>query len=113
MKLSNGISTHAVEQMCKFILKSIQNCRSYSPDKNLIFKRDLDLGPTLTNISNGTSTDDGEQSCQIILKSINNCRVMVQTNSDACTDILRTVIETTVSLIASGLDKNLRHLSYI
>ena len=30
--------------MCKVILKSIQNCRSYEPDKNLTFRCDLTLG---------------------------------------------------------------------
>ena len=46
MKPSNDTSTHDVEQLCKCILKSIQNCMSYGPDKNLTFKCDLDLGPT-------------------------------------------------------------------
>ena len=59
--VSNGTSTHDGEQLCKFILKSIQNCMSYGPDKNLTFKCDLDLGPTCTNISNGTSNHDREQ----------------------------------------------------
>ena len=42
-KPSNGISTHDGEQLCKFILKFIQICKSYGPDKNLTFKCDLDL----------------------------------------------------------------------
>ena len=41
-------------------MKSIQNCGSNGPDKNLNFKCDLDLSPTWTNISNGTSTHGGE-----------------------------------------------------
>ena len=60
--------------MCKFILKSIQNCRSDGPDKNLAFMCDLDLGPTYTNVSNDTSTCDGEQMYQVILKYIHKCR---------------------------------------
>ena len=72
--VSNGTSTYDGEQLRKFILKSIQNCSSYDPDKNLTFKCDLDLGPTWINVSNGTSTHDREQLCQIILKSIHNCR---------------------------------------
>ena len=39
---------------------------SYGPDKNLTFKCDFDLGPTLQNVSNDTSTPDGEQLCQIL-----------------------------------------------
>ena len=74
MKPSNGTSTHGGEQLCKFVLKSIHNRRSYGPDKKLTFKCDLDLGPTQKNVSKGTSTRDGEQSCQIILKSIHNSR---------------------------------------
>ena len=69
--------------MQNYILKPIQNCRGYDADKNLVFKCDLDRGPTLTYVSNGTSTSDGEQLCQIILKSIHNCKVMVLTNWDA------------------------------
>ena len=56
------------------MMKSIQNCRSYSLDKNLTSKCDFDLGPTWTNILNGTFTNDGEQLCHIILKSIDNRR---------------------------------------
>ena len=59
--------------MCKFILKSIQNCRSYGQNKSLAFKWHW-LGPTWTNVSNGRSTCDGERLCQIILKSIDNFR---------------------------------------
>ena len=62
----------------------IHNCRSYGPDKlnlcpfyHLIFKCDLDLQPTGTNVSNGTSTSQGEQLCQIILKSMHKCRSYV------------------------------------
>ena len=65
-KPSNGTSTHNGEQLCKFILKSIQNCTCYDPDRNLTFKSDPDLEPTSTNVSTSTSTRDGEQLCQII-----------------------------------------------
>ena len=68
--VSNSTSTHEGEHLCKFILKSIQNLRSYSQEKYLTFKCDLDLGPTWTNVSNGTSTSDGEQLHQIVLKSV-------------------------------------------
>ena len=44
--VSNGMSTHDGEQVCKFILKSIQNCRRYGPDKSFTFKCDLDPRPT-------------------------------------------------------------------
>ena len=74
MEPPNGTSTHDGKQFCKFMLKSIQNYRSYGSDKNLTFKCDLDLGPTCKNVSNGTSTCDREQSCQISLKSIHICR---------------------------------------
>ena len=84
MNVSNSTYTHDGEQLCQIISKSIQNCRSYSPDKNLTFKCDLDLGPTLPNVSNGTSTYDEKQLCQIILKSIHNVEVMVRTNLDGC-----------------------------
>ena len=61
-----------MENNCdKSILKSIQNCRNYGPDKNMTFKRDLDL---CLPVSNGTSTSDGKQMGQIILKTIHNCR---------------------------------------
>ena len=75
MKRSNGTSIHDGEKLCKFILKSIQNCRSYS----LVKKFDLQANVTLTlglpeQIFKWKSTYDGEQLCQIILKSIHNCR---------------------------------------
>ena len=44
--VSNDTSTHDGEQLCKFILKSIQHCISYGRDKNLTFKCDLNLEPT-------------------------------------------------------------------
>ena len=44
--VTNGTSTHDGEKVCKYILKTIQNCRSYGQDKNLTFKCDLDIGPT-------------------------------------------------------------------
>ena len=69
-----GNSTNDGEQLCKFILKSIQSCRTYGPDKSLTLKCDLDIGSTSTNLSNGTSAHDGESLCQIILESIPNCR---------------------------------------
>ena len=107
-KVSNCTSTHDGEQLCKFTLKSIQNCRSYGLDKNLTwtnfqlahlqvmenncanpklqenstFKCDLDLGPTWPNVSMAH-----------LLVMENNCaksfwnpstivEVMVQTNLD-------------------------------
>ena len=42
-----------------------------------IFKCDLAVGSSRTNVSKGTSTSDGEQLGQIILKSIHNCRSYV------------------------------------
>ena len=71
--ISNSSCAHDGEPLCKFLLKSIQNCTSYGPDKNLTSKCDLDLGNTWTNITNDTSTCDREELCQIILKSIHNC----------------------------------------
>ena len=67
----------------KNILRSMNKCRSYGPDKlnlwpfyYLIFKCDLDLQPLWTNISTGTSAHQGEYLCQIkiILKSMPKCR---------------------------------------
>ena len=53
--------------------------------KNLIFKCDLDLGSTRTNVSNGTSTHDGEQMSQIILNPFTIVEGMVWKNSDTHT----------------------------
>ena len=72
--VSIGTSTHAGEQLCKFILKSNWNCSSYGLDKNLIIKCDVDLRHTYTNVSYGTFTYVGKQLHQMILKSIHNCR---------------------------------------
>ena len=85
MKPSNGTSTDDGEQLCKFILNSIQNCGNYGPDKNLTSKCDLDLGPTWAKVLNGTSTHDGEEFCQIILKSIYNCNSDAHTHTQART----------------------------
>ena len=47
MKPSTGTTTRDSEQLCKFKLKSIQNCRRHGSDKkNVNFKCDIDLGPT-------------------------------------------------------------------
>ena len=66
------------------MLKTMQKCRSYGPDKlnlwpyyHLTFNCDLNLQPTLTNVSNGTSTPPGEQLCQLIIKSMYKCRSYV------------------------------------
>ena len=81
--VSNGTSTHDGEQLYKFILKSIQNCRSYGPDKNLTFKFDLNLGPTWTNASNDTSTCDEINCVKSFWNPSTNVEGMVRTNSDA------------------------------
>ena len=123
MKPSNDTSTHG-EQLCKFILKSIKNGRSYGLDENLTFKYDLDLGPTRTNVSNVTSTCDGEQLCQIILKSIHNCRSYGPDKfgwTDGCTEacthghmhtrtlIHQTVVITTMSRSSQAGSTKIRH----
>ena len=98
----NGTSTHDGEKLCTFILKSIQNCRSYGRDKNLTFKCDLNLGPTKTNalnVLNGTSTCDGKQLCPIIWNPSTMVEVMVQTNSN------RRMQAKYVPLTVSGLTK--------
>ena len=122
MEPPNGISTHDGKQFCKFMLKSIQNYRSYGSDKNLTFKcdLDLDLGPTCMNVSNGTSTHDREQSCQITLKSIHNCR-SYGPDKFGWTDghmhrrmhIHWTVVVTIVSFTASRINKNISLLRFI
>ena len=68
-------------ELCQIILKSIHKCTNYGPDKLslwrfycLIFKCDLDLQSTSTNVSNGTSSHQGEQPCKIIFKSMHKCR---------------------------------------
>ena len=75
--------------------------KSYDLDKNLTFKCDLYLGPTLTNVSNGTSTRNGEHLWLIILKSVHYCRSYGQIRTDgrtrAHTHIYRTVIVTAMS----------------
>ena len=63
INVSNGTSINDGKQLCKFILKSIQNYRSYDPDKKLTIK--CDLGPAWINVSNGTSKRDGEKWCKI------------------------------------------------
>ena len=77
-------------QMALFLLKE-KTCAKrfwnqcinvgYGPDKlnlwpfyHLIFKCDLDLLSSWTNVSNGTATPQGEQLYQIILKSMHKCR---------------------------------------
>ena len=90
------------EQLCKFILKSIQNCWRYGPDKYVTFKSDLDLdlGPTCAIASNDTSTRDGEQLCQIILKSIHNYKSYGLDKfgwTQGYTHIHQTVVITTMS----------------
>ena len=109
--VSNGTSTHDGKQLCKFLLKSIQNCRSYGPDKNLTFKCDLDLGSTWMNVSNGTSTHDGEQLCQIILKSIYNCSSYgpekIRTDRPTHSHTLNSHCDNYVWLTASALNKNM------
>ena len=79
------VRTNSDAPMHAPILKSMQNCTSYGPDKILTFKCDLYLGSTWTNVSNGISIHDEQQLRQIILKSIHNCRSYGQTNSDART----------------------------
>ena len=44
-KFQMAFYTHLEEQLCQIIIKYIQNCRSYCPDKNMTFKCDLDLWP--------------------------------------------------------------------
>ena len=74
--VSNDTFTPQGEQLCHIILKSMDKCTRYSPDKlnHLSFSCDLDLQPTWTNVSNGTATHQDEQLCQIILKFMHKCR---------------------------------------
>ena len=78
--VSNGTSPPGGQQLCKIILKSIQKCTIYGPDKLNIWPFwplfdpcDLDLQHTWKNISNGTSPPQGQQLCKIILKFMNKC----------------------------------------
>ena len=85
-------------------------CRSYGLDKNLTFKYELDLDPTWTNVLYGTPKHDGKQYCQIILKSIQNCRSYGRDKFGRThTRTLYCHWDKYVSLIASGLDKNLEN----
>ena len=103
--VSNGTSTHDGEQLCKFILKSIQNYRSYGPGKNLTFKCDLDLGPTDTWMFQMAHLHLTENICvKLFWNPSTIVEVMVWTNSDRCTHerrqwthIHKTVIVTTIS----------------
>ena len=81
--VSNGITTPQREHMCNIILKSIHKCRSNGQGKlniwpfyHLIFKCDLDLQLSQTNVSNGTTTPQGEHLYKItcILKSMHKCK---------------------------------------
>ena len=97
-KVSNGISTHDGEQSCKFRLKSIQNSRSYSPDKNLTFEWDLDL--TWTNFKMAHLHMMENKWVKFFLKSIHNCRTYSldkRTEEDMHRHIHLTVIWTTIS----------------
>ena len=108
----NGTSTHDGEQLCICVLKSIRNCRSHGPDKNLTFKCNFDLGPTWTYVWNGTCTRDGEQLCQTFWNLSTIVKVMVRTKSkDGRTHarIPNCHCDSYVSLTASGLDKNQKY----
>ena len=79
--VSNGTSPSQGEHLCKIMLKSMHICWSDGPDKlnlwpfyYLIFKCDLDLQPTQTNVSHGKPTPQGEHLCKIIFKSMHKCR---------------------------------------
>ena len=68
MKLSNGTSTHDTDELCKFILKPIQNSRIYGLDKIWPSSVTLTLG-LHEKIIQMAHLHLMENHCQIILKS--------------------------------------------
>ena len=62
--VSNGTSTHERKQFCKFVLKSIQNCRSCA----------LELPEQMFQMAHLHMMENNNLLCQIILKSTHNCR---------------------------------------
>ena len=71
----NGTSPPQRQQLCKIILKSMQKCTSYGPDKlnlwpfwHLFDRCDLDLQRIRKNGSNGTSPPQNNNCAKLFLK---------------------------------------------
>ena len=116
MKPSNFTSTHDGEQLCKFILKSTQNCRSYGSNKNLTFRPSsviltLGLPEQMIQMAHLHVMENYSLLCQIILKSIHSCRSygldkFGSTHKQMHAHTWNCCCNKYASLITSGPDKN-------